>query len=196
MIDYFMKWVEVKATKRTTSEVVCEFIKENFLVRFEVPTKIVMNNASYFSSIEITKFFIKYGISIRHSSNIFLQGNGQADSSNKNLINIVKKLVSYNLKTWHKKIHEALWMDRVPLKRAIDISPFELVYEVEASLLLLLELATSKLRIVTKDDTYRDGLEKRVLYLRKLEEERENMVDDITQHQMKVKNLFDKKTKP
>ena len=77
-IDYFTKWVEAKATKKTTSEVVCEFIKENILARFGVPIKLVMDNASYFSSIEITNFCFEYGITFGHSSDYFPQGNGQA----------------------------------------------------------------------------------------------------------------------
>ena len=97
--DYFTKWVEAKATKKTTSDVVSEFIKENILVRFGVPIKLVMDNASYFSSIEITDFFFEYRITVGHSSDYFPQGNGQAESSNKNLINIVKKLVWNNQKT-------------------------------------------------------------------------------------------------
>ena len=80
-------------------------------------------------------------------------------------------------------------------KREIGISPFELVYGTEANLPLPLELATRKLRIVIEDDIYRDGLEKRILYLRKLEEEREEIVDHITQHQMCVKNMFDKRVR-
>lgn len=108
MTYYFTKWVESKETKRTTFEVVWEFIKENILLRFEVPKKIVMDNVTYFSSIDITKFCSKYGITISHSSDYFLQGTGQAKSSNKNLINIVKKLVLDNYKTQHKKINKAL----------------------------------------------------------------------------------------
>ena len=81
-------------------------------------------------------------------------------------------------------------------KRAIGISPFELVYGIEANLPLPLELATSKLRAVIEDDIYNDSLEKRILYLTKLEEERAETEDYITQHQMQVKKLFDKKTRP
>ena len=94
--DYFTKWVEAKATKKTTSEVVCDFIKENILVRFGVPIKLLMDNASYFSSIEITDLCFEYGIIVGHSSDYFPQGNGQAESSSKNLVNIVKKIVSDN----------------------------------------------------------------------------------------------------
>ena len=78
----------------------------------------------------------------------------------------------------------------------IGISPFELVYGTEANLPLPLELATCKLRKVIEDDIYRDGLEKRILYLSKLEEERTEIVDHITQHQMRVKEIFDKKARP
>ena len=112
------------------------------------------------------------------------------------MINIVKKLVSDNQKTSYKKIHEALWVDRVTPKREIGISPFELVYETKANLTVPLELATNKLRMVIEDDIYKDGLEKRILYLTNLEEEREEIVDHITQHQMRVKDLFDKNTRP
>ena len=48
--NYFNKWVEAIPVKQTTSEVVCNFIKKNILVRFGVPNKIVTDNAMNFSS--------------------------------------------------------------------------------------------------------------------------------------------------
>ena len=78
------------------------------MVRFGVPTKVVIDNASYFSSIEITEFYFEYGVKINHSSYYFLQGNGQVASSNNKVVNILRKLVLDNHKTWHKKIHEGL----------------------------------------------------------------------------------------
>ena len=78
-------------------------------------------------------------------------------------------------------------------KKAIGISSFELVYGTEANLPLPLELAMNKLRIVIKDDVYKDIMEKRILYLSKLEEEKREIVDHITQHQTRVKELFDRK---
>ena len=67
-----------------------------FFVRFGVPQKIVLDNATYFSSEEISLFYYKHVASLAHSSNYFPQGNGQAKSSNKNLVAIIKKLVSDN----------------------------------------------------------------------------------------------------
>lgn len=122
--NYFTKWVKGAPVQKTTSEVVCDFLKENIIVCFGVPQKIVTNNAMNFSSTEISMFCYDHGISLAHSSDYYPQGNGQAKSNNKNLINIMKKLVSENSKDWHKKLYEALWADRISTKRAIGMSPF------------------------------------------------------------------------
>ena len=74
--NYFSKWVEEKPMKKTSSEVVCEFLKEYILIGFGVPIKIIMDNASYFSSSKMVEFFYDNGIQVDHSSNYFPQGNG------------------------------------------------------------------------------------------------------------------------
>jgi hypothetical protein len=193
---YFNKWVEAKSMKKNSSEVVCEFLKEQILVRTGVLMKLIMDNTSYFSSLEIIEFCYDNGIQVGHSSDYFPQGNGHAKSSNKNMINIFKKLVSDNKKSWHKKINDALWEDRTTPKRAIGISHFELVYGVEDNLPLPLELATSKLKTMIEDGIGIDGLEKRILYLTKLHEKREEMMDRIIENQGRVKKLFDKRARP
>lgn len=92
----------------------------------------MVDNATNFSSTEISLFLYDHGICLSYSSNYYHQGNGQAESSNKILINIMKKLVRENFKDWHKKLYEALWADHTSTKRAIGMSPFELVYGVGA----------------------------------------------------------------
>lgn len=72
---------------------------------------------------------------------------------------------------------------------------FELVYGIEAQLSSPLELAATKLQKVIEDETFYTTFEKRVFYLAKTEEERENMVDHITNHQARVKNFFDHKAR-
>lgn len=195
-IDYFTKWVEAVPTKRTTIEVVCDFLKNKILVRFGVPQRIVTDNASYFTSRELMMFYYDHGISLVHSSNYYPQGNGQAKSSNKNLVNIMKKLVDENTNTWHKHLYEALWADRITPKREIGMEPFELVYGIGAQVVLPLELVASRIQTVIEDQFFRDSIEKRIMYLTKLEEERKELVDRITLHQARVKKIFDKNAWP
>ncbi|XP_057853361.1 uncharacterized protein LOC131063526 [Cryptomeria japonica] len=191
--NYFTKWVEAFPTKKANSEVVCDFLKDCILVHFGVPQKIVADNASYFSFEELTMFYYEHQITLSHSSDYFPQGNGLAESSNKNLVAIMKKLVDDNAQNWHKMLYEALWADRITPKRAIGMEPYELVYRIGAKVSLPLELVAVKLQTVIKDSFFQNALEKRVMYLTKLEEEREMLVGRITEHQNKVKKIFDMK---
>jgi hypothetical protein len=50
------------------------------------------------------------------------------ESTNKNLIKIIKRAVSENPKNWHNALYNALWTDRVTPKYSIGNSPFFLVY--------------------------------------------------------------------
>lgn len=127
---------------------------------------------------------------------IILRGNSQAESSNKNIINIMKKLVSENYKDWHKKLYEDLWADRTSPKRAIGMSPFELVYGTGAQVALPLELTVTKLQTIIEDAYFQNSLEKRIMHLMRIDEERDKLVDQKIEHQMRVKKIFDKRERP
>ena len=86
------------------SKVIIDFIENNIITRFGVPAKITTDNAKAFSSSEFSSFCFKYGIVLFHSSNYYPQGNGLAESSNKNLITIIKKIVGDNKRSWDSKI--------------------------------------------------------------------------------------------
>jgi len=76
-------------------------------------------------------FCHKYHITLGHFTAYYPQGNGLAESSNKSLINIIKKVLEENKKNWHKKLTNALWADILTTKRSIGTSPYELVYGME-----------------------------------------------------------------
>lgn len=193
-MDYFTKWVEAIPTKQSTSAVVCQFLKENIISRFGVPHKIVANNALCFSSYEIIDFCFDHGITLSHSFDYYPQGNGQAESSNKNLVTIMRKLVDEKQQTWHKALYDALWADRITPKRAIGMSPFQLLYGLNVEILITMELPALKLAKAIEDETYQDSLDKRIMFLSQLEETRVEVVDRIVAHQSQVKALFDRKT--
>jgi transposase InsO family protein len=141
-IDYFTKWVEAIPTKSATEKVVMDFLEDRIITRFGVPSKIVTDNAKAFCSAEMSSFCFKYGIILSHASDYYPQGNGQAESSNKILLTIVKKIVGENKKSWDSKIKHALWANRITKKSSIVKSHFELVYGLEARLPVHLRLPT------------------------------------------------------
>jgi len=129
--DYFTKWIEATPTRRATEEVIMDFIENNILARFSYPRQIVTDNALAFKSKKMINFFHKYHISLNHSMAYYPQGNGLAGSSNKSLVRIIKKLLEDNKKAWNTKLKYSLWADRISTKRAIGMSPFQLVYGAE-----------------------------------------------------------------
>ena len=76
------------------------------------------------------------------------------------------------------------------------MAPFELLYGIGAQVSLPLELSDAKLQSVIEDQFFMDSLEKRIMYLHKLEDERNKLVDHITEHQMRVKQIFDRRARP
>ena len=107
---------------------IMDFIENNILARFGCPKRIVTENAPAFKSKKMVNFCHKYHISLNHSMAYYPQGNGLAESSNKSLVRIIKKLLEDNKKYWHTKLKYALWDDRISTKRAIGMSPFQLIY--------------------------------------------------------------------
>ena len=73
-------------------------------------------------------FTLNFGIKFKYSANYYPQGNGLAESTNKNLINIIKKIVAQHQRSWHINFPLSLRVDRVTPKATINNSPFFLVY--------------------------------------------------------------------
>jgi hypothetical protein len=59
---------------------------------------LVFDNASYFSYTLSTEFALDKGIIIRYYANYYPQGNGVVESTNKNIVRILKKIVVDNQK--------------------------------------------------------------------------------------------------
>ena len=88
---------------------------------------------------------IDHNIYLSTSSNYYAQGNGLAESSNKNLIRIMKRTIEDNQGSWHNKLMTTLRVDKITPKRSIGISPFVLVYGRESRLPISLEFPSLEL---------------------------------------------------
>ena len=94
-----------------------------------------------------------------------------AESSNKNLIEIIKRTIEDNQGCWHRKLRIALWADRITPKRSIGNSPFMLVYGREARLSISLEFPALELAHQLELVEY-DAMAVRMAELMELEEKR------------------------
>jgi transposase InsO family protein len=136
---YFTKWIEAIPTRSASHKVIIGFL-EDIMARFGCPNIIITDNTASFNSKPLIKFYEQFGISLIQSTPYYRQGNGLAESSNKSHINIIKRLLEENKKSWDSKLKFSLWDDRVTTKRSLGTSPFHLVYGVEVVFPSQLEL--------------------------------------------------------
>ena len=73
-------------------------------------------------------FIESYKIKLLNSSPYYAQANGQAESSNKILIKLIKKKIEENPKRLYEVLSEALWTHRISRHGATEVTPFDLVY--------------------------------------------------------------------
>jgi hypothetical protein len=90
--------------QQTIDKVVMEFLEEKIITRFKEPAKIKDDNVKDFNPIELSTFCFDYGVVQSHSSNYYPQGNDLVESSNKNLMTVIKKTVGDNKKIRDSKI--------------------------------------------------------------------------------------------
>eukprot|EP00253_Pinus_taeda_P031060 PITA_31060 len=142
--DYFTKLIEAIPTRKVDHNVVMKFLIENILTRFGCPHKLVTKYAVAFRAKELVEMCNSMGIKLVHSTSYYPQGNGLAESSNKNLIRIIKKLLEDNKNNWDAKLKYALWANRVTIKKSTGNCPFRLVYGIEAVFPIQLTLPVAK----------------------------------------------------
>ncbi|KAD5803282.1 hypothetical protein E3N88_14642 [Mikania micrantha] len=134
MTDYFSKWIEAEAFVQVREKEVISFIKRNILTRFGIPAEITCDNGSQFICKRTTNFCESWGIKMITSTPVHPQANGQAESSNKIIINNLKKKLGSKKGKWAEELPFVLWADRTTTKNATGQTPFSLVYGSEAVL--------------------------------------------------------------
>eukprot|EP00253_Pinus_taeda_P003422 PITA_03422 len=191
--DYFTKWIEAIPCRQANDSTIIQFLEGNILSRFGFPEKIITDNAAASKSKKMINFCHKFHITLGHSTVYYPQGNGLAESSNKSLINIIKKMLEENKRNWHRKLTNALWADRLSTKRSIGMSPYELVYGMEAK--FPSSLGIPAIKLLQEIQAEPNDIQRRINQTIHLQQTREQVYDRAQILQEKLKRMFDKKSK-
>ena len=89
--DYVTKWVEAKALADIRDVDVKKFLWKNIVTRFRVPQVLILDNRLQFDSKAFQEHCSNLGIINRYSSPAYPQSNGQAEATNKTIVNGLKK---------------------------------------------------------------------------------------------------------
>lgn len=135
----------------------------------------------------------KYNIILGHLTTYYPQGNDLAESSNKTLVNIIKKMLEMNKRNWHRKLVNTFWADRISSKKSIGMSPFELVYGTDSVFPTLFTVPV--MRLLQEVGSEEDDNQRRINQVIHLQQTREEVSQNTIQLQEKIKKIYDRKTK-
>jgi len=141
----------------------------------------------------MVEFCNKYNITLGHSMTYYPQGNKLAESSNKSLVNIIKKMLEVNKKNWHQKLVNALWVNRVSSKKSIGMSHFELVYGIDT--IFPTSLTVQVMRLLQEAGSEEDDIQCWINQMIHLQQTREDVSQNTFWLQEKIKKIYDRKTK-
>ncbi|XP_070032119.1 uncharacterized protein [Nicotiana tomentosiformis] len=114
-IDYVSKWVEAIALPTNDAKVVVNFIKKHIFTRFGTPRVLISDGGTHFYNKLLNNVLAKYGVTHKVAT-AYHQMSGQVEMSNREVKQILEKIVSGNRKDWAGKLDDALWAYRTLYK--------------------------------------------------------------------------------
>ncbi|KAJ9556856.1 hypothetical protein OSB04_011470 [Centaurea solstitialis] len=168
---------------------VISFIQNNIIHRFGVPSEIMCDNGSQFISDKTRTFCEKRGIKLITSTPRYPQSNGLAESSNKVIINSIRKRLKGAKGKWVEELPSVLWANRTTARASTGQTPYSLVYGCEAVLPIEAKVP------VARNRTFNQNVINLSYDLDALEELRENALRTMAAQKGLVERHFNKKVK-
>ncbi|KAL6312672.1 hypothetical protein AAG906_025113 [Vitis piasezkii] len=109
-VDYVSKWVEAIPCKHNDHRVVLKFLKENIFSRFGVPKAIISDGGTHFCNKPFETLLAKYGVKHKVATPYHPQTSGQVELANREIKNILMKVVNMSKRDWFVKLHDSLWL--------------------------------------------------------------------------------------
>ncbi|XP_028084862.1 uncharacterized protein LOC114285981 [Camellia sinensis] len=106
--DYFTKWVEAEPLATMKEKDVKKFVWQNVITRFGIPRALVSDNGTQFDRKIFHGFCEELKIEFYNSMPAYPQSNGQAEASNKTILDGLKKRLEKAKGKWAEELPNVL----------------------------------------------------------------------------------------
>ena len=110
---------------------VSNFIRKHIITQFEIPKRLISDNGTPFANKKVRSLVEAYHIKHMRSTLYYPQGNGQAETTNRVILKILKKMKHEYGRRWSSHLTIVLWAYRGSQKTATGFSLFSLIYGIE-----------------------------------------------------------------
>uniref|UniRef100_A0A2N9I023 Uncharacterized protein n=1 Tax=Fagus sylvatica TaxID=28930 RepID=A0A2N9I023_FAGSY len=190
--DYFTKWVEAEPLSHIREVDTKRFLWKSIITRFGIPWAVISDNGTQFEGKLFKGFCSELGIRNFFSSPGYPQSNGQAEVSNKVILDGIKKRLEEAKGRWVEELPSVMWTHRTTKRRSTGETPFALAYGVEAVIPLEVGLPTTR---TTEFDVDENESSLR-MDLNLVEERRDMATIRLASYQHQMKRGYDKNIRP
>ena len=185
--------MEATSYAKLNAAKVATFIRSHIICRYGVPHELISDRGVHFRD-EVDTLLQRYGIQHHRSSAYRPKTNGAVEAANKNIKRILRKMIETS-RDWSEKLPFALWAYRTSFRTSTRVTPYSLVYGMEA--VLPVEIEMGSLRVALEQQISEAvWVQSRLDQLSLLDERRLRAADHIQAYQRKMTRAFKKRVKP
>ena len=161
-VDYFTKWAEAESLAAINKKKMEHFAKWNIISRFGIPRVLISDNRRQFNIPVFRQFCSNYGISSHYSSPEHQQANGQAEATNRIVLQSIKTQRELAKELWVEELLILMWAYRTTPWAPTGKTPFSLTFEFEAVVPIEVDLPffrTGNFQATENDEVQRQELD-------------------------------------